>query len=1149
MNNRQIPVKNYAVKQPQSHWKPVLLKPVLLKPVLLKPVLLKPVLLALSFALSIMPLGPLALAEQSAGTTPATDTFAADSLQPAFSTEAFGTEVAQPALSPDGAFVAYQKKTAAGWRICVSKKDGSSVRQISTGPGDDTEPTWRPDGALLAFASSRSGHWSIYLAHPDGTSLRSITHGPQDARSPQWSPRPFELPYDKDPLRRTLVDRSKPDTAPSDLQMLKMLAAHSAGDWLQYRDRFDTYKSARYYKMLFVQGKGETRQIATVREDGRQLMVLSTGIPGPHLNPCWERTAARIGFTVRRGPQSVIYSADYPVTRDLNDGEGKIRFGIDQKALRASLHRIGTVNGSAQLAWTPSGEYLAVASGSKLQLLPRHGLALRPITQTTETVAPFGFAWMPDARTALLTVSSRGGTRLQAVTCAGPLLDVVNLTDFDELKLPDRTYLAQNAFVAMGQPQKQMFNVYEETDYQNLPIFVTTDSLLHLHHLLFDYLLRGVESEHLAPDVIALVNHYLRSSLEQAKSADDKTAAAATANAAFFAVAAHLAMGDVHTGENAATPPDADDPLAADRAALRSRQDQKDKGRLNGWTTPFKQTMMELPPAVADLADKEIALISGHAGPAESPIFGGTISDVNGALPDAGGDASPIGGDIPPVSNESLVNTKLDYSDFIPRGHYTRSEVLRRYFLLSHWLGAGAFRRTPDLTQRALLLVSATNPQTLAQWQKVEETMHQFAGDPDDQDLTAYVKIAKDVYGGTPTAAEALDTAKSADFLDRVAKLPAPRIAPAAGPSFRFLPAPATPDAEIMQNLVYNGASAGVGTKDQPRYFALGLDVMAVLGSERAHTLLQTTNFQGGFFDFDLMETQYANYDSQYQQEKLKFAGWTEADWSKSLYTRTLYAMLPLLTQKGSDVSSHDLFAQNPAWADKDLNTALGTWAELKHDVMAKQPAVTEAGGEGGISESVVPVQPVGFVEPAPEVYQRLSKLVEAERITLAGEGYLTAEAGERLGTLASLLTMVQSIEKKQAAGTSLTPHEVEQLRFFGAYQEHLTLVTSEGGEQGSTEGNDMAIIADVSSAYSTRLNQLLALEEGVGRALPLYVAVPYQSHREIARGAVFAYYEFTHPAEDRLTDEKWRSLLETPDAPASPLWTKSFVSRIEAGN
>ncbi len=1104
MNNRQI-IKKHAANHPWAN----------------HPWAYQSLAFALSLAFSLITPSS-ALAQETAGTTPLVG-----APQPVFSPEAFGTEVVQLAPSPDGTLMAYQKKTAAGWRIYVSKKDGSSPRQISAGPGDDVEPAWRPDGALLAFASSRFGHWSLYLMHPNGTSLRPLTHGPQDARYPQWSPRPFELPYDKDPLRRTLVDRSKPDAAPSDLRMLQMLAAHSGEDWQQYRDRFETYKSARYYKLLFVQGKGDTRQIATVREDGRQLMVLSTGIPGPHLNPCWERTARLIGFAVRRGSQSVLYSADYPVTRDLSDGEGAIRFGIDQKALRASLHRLGAVDGTAQLAWTPSGEYLAAASGSRLRLLPQHGLALRPITQTTETVAPYGFSWLPDARTALLTVSSGGGTRLQAVTCTGPLLDVVNVADFDALNPSDRAYLAQNAFVAAGVPENQMFNVYEETDYQNLPIFVTTDSLLHLHHLLFDFLLRGVESEHLAPDVIALVGHYLRASLDQANSPDGRMAAAATANAAFFAVAARLAMGDVSTGENAAAAPDPDDPLAADRAALRSRQDEKDKARLHQWTAPLKPAMARLSPAARSLADKEIALITAHAGSEASPIFGGALSEAG---------------------SDGPVNTRLDYSDFIPRGHYTRSEVLRRYFLLSHWLSAGAFRRTPGLTQQALLLVSDTDPQTLAQWQKVEETVHQFAGEADDQDLAAYLQVAKDVYGRTPTAGEALEAAKSADFLSRVSKLPAPRIAPAAGPSFRFLPAPATPDADILQSLVYNGKAAGVGTKDQPRYFALGLDVMAVLGSERAHTLLQTTSFQSGFFDFDLMETQYANYEPQFQRERAKFAGRTEADWSRSLYARTLYAMVPLLTQTGSEAPPQDLFAHNPAWTDKSLNTALGTWAELKHDVLAKQPSVTESGGEGGISEAVVPVQPVGFVEPAPEVYRRLGTLVAAEKTTLAAEGYLTPEAGERLETLAGLLAMVQSIEKKQAEGTPLTPHEVEQLRFFGAYQEHLTLVTAEGGEQGSTEGNDMAIVADVSSAFSTKLGQLLALEEGVGRALPLYVAVPYQGHREIACGAVFTYYEFTHPAADRLTDEKWRTLLDTRAAPAVPHWTKSFLSRVDTG-
>jgi hypothetical protein len=60
------------------------------------------------------------------------------------------------------------------------------------------------------------------------------------------------------------------------------------------------------------------------------------------------------------------------------------------------------------------------------------------------------------------------------------------------------------------------------------------------------------------------------------------------------------------------------------------------------------------------------------------------------------------------------------------------------------------------------------------------------------------------------------------------------------------------------------------------------------------------------------------------------------------------------------------------------------------------------------------------------------------------------------------------------------------------------------------------------------------------------YSAAPSVGQVQIARGAVFTYYEFTHHAEDRLTDEKWRALLDTPQAPKTPAWTKSFISHID---
>ena len=1041
-----------------------------------------------------------------------------------FNSDAFGPDVADASVSPDGSQVIYQKKTPHGWRIYISRRDGSNAKAVTSGPGADVEPSWRPDGALFAFASNRKGHWNIYAAHPDGSSVRAITSGTQDARDPQWSPRPFELPYKKDPLVQTVAHRKTSDVAPSDMQMLQKLSDQDS-DWNGYVDEFSTFQAARYYKLLFVQGSGDDRHIATVREDGRQLMELSLNLKGPELEPRWDRTNSSIGFVVRHGIKSLVYTADYPLTHDLNDGEGTIKFGIDQDALRKSIKPIVVVIGAAQIEWSPSGEYLAVASGDRLRLIPRQGLALRAIAMPIDATADYGFSWMNDARTVLLTVQGNPGTRLKAETCESPLIDVDNIMDFSSLTPQDRNYLTRNSFVASGVPGKQMYDGYEQTDYSNLPSFITTDSLLHLHHLVFDSLLRDVEANHMTPDTISLVDHYLRASIDQAKtSTDSGIASSATANAAFFAVAARLIMGEVNTGITADEPLDPNDPLAADRAAVNKKQKAKDIAQLNLWTAPLKKDLTNLPSDAGSLADQEISLISSHSGPASSPIFPGTASEIG--------------------APGAIIDTRLDYSDFIPRGHYTTSEVLRRYFLMSHWLRAGSFRRTPEFTQRALLLLAASDPDTLAKWRKVEQTSADFAGAAEDQDLASYASIAHDVYGGLPGVSDLSDQAKSADFLARVSALPLPKIAPTAGPSFRFLPAPSTPDAIILQSLVYDGNPPDVGTDLVPRYFALGLDVMGILGSDRAHDILSTTKFQSSLMDSHLNETEYANYDAVYQSLRSQYSSWTDADWSRSLYARTLYALLPLLDGQNKQPYA---FASSPAWTDKNLNTALGTWAELKHDVLAKQPVATEAGGEGGITESVVPVQPVGFVEPAPEVYRRLALLVDSERSTLEGEGYLTEANKERVDTMAGLITMVQSLQKKQANGQPLNPREVEQLRFYGAYQEHLTLITTTSGEQGSVEGSDMAIVADVSTALSRVLNEALVLEEGVGRALPIYVIVPHNGHQQLACGSLFTYYEFTHPEDDRLTDEAWRQLLDSKDAPKTPAWTKSYVAHIDS--
>jgi hypothetical protein len=68
-------------------------------------------------------------------------------------------------------------------------------------------------------------------------------------------------------------------------------------------------------------------------------------------------------------------------------------------------------------------------------------------------------------------------------------------------------------------------------------------------------------------------------------------------------------------------------------------------------------------------------------------------------------------------------------------------------------------------------------------------------------------------------------------------------------------------------------------------------------------------------------------------------------------------------------------------------------------------------------------------------------------------------------------------------------------------------------------------------------------LEEGVGDAFVLYVLAPAGDalapgcHRGLvlARGAVFSYYEFKQPLDNRLTDEAWQAMEPKPARPGRP--------------
>jgi hypothetical protein len=89
--------------------------------------------------------------------------------------------------------------------------------------------------------------------------------------------------------------------------------------------------------------------------------------------------------------------------------------------------------------------------------------------------------------------------------------------------------------------EKEFFSLYERNRYEPVPLFVTTDSVLHNYHLFFDHLLRVVETDKLAPQLKELNKAMLSQAQKQYGTLKGTGwENAARRNVAFFAVAGRL---------------------------------------------------------------------------------------------------------------------------------------------------------------------------------------------------------------------------------------------------------------------------------------------------------------------------------------------------------------------------------------------------------------------------------------------------------------------------------------------------------------------------------------------------------------------------------------------------------------------------------
>jgi len=680
------------------------------------------------------------------------------------------------------------------------------------------------------------------------------------------------------------------------------------------------------------------------------------------------------------------------------------------------------------------------------------------------------------------------------------------------LKGSDLEVLQNNGFVVVENPynpaEEDITSMYVTLKEDEIPVFITTDSLLHLYHIQFDETLRQIEENEFYEAIWETDLALMNASVEKYNGSSGEEKEAARRNAAYFAVALSLLQ-----------------PKPSQVQSAEESYDFIDEALFPAGSAEKYQ--FEIPSFIKADVEAELALIESHEGFAVSPIF----------------------------------MYEEDYSQYVPRGHYTRSEKLQNYFKAFMWHGRMSMLLKGELiksedpakdariqTIQAGLIASQleNEPDLLENWDRIYGVTAFYVGFSDDLGPYEYMKAMDSVFGSEER--EFNETAIG-EMKTVLAEYQSPQIYGGTGncvleppftpeqadeclentKGFRFMGQRFIPDSYVFSNLV--GAYTGKyqGEKEEPftyvisgagrpiRGFPRGLDTMALLGSERAVYWLDELN-----------DSSYENYSAKYGELDSEFSNFSAVDWNRNLYWSWLYSLQPLLKDYGN---GYPTFMQTDAWQDKELSTSLASWTELRHDTIlyAKQSYTVL---EGSAMEPPEEKPVVGYVEPVPDFYARLLALTKMTNQGLDEMGVLDPVSKSRLTELESILSRVQVISEKELENEELTEEDYEFIKNFGGQLEGVIADVDE-------KARKTTVVADV----HTDANTEAVLEEGVGYVDMVIVAYKLPDGRIlIGAGPVMSYYEFKQPMEERLTDEKWREMLEEKP-PERSEWSSTYIS------
>ncbi len=544
-------------------------------------------------------------------------------------------------------------------------------------------------------------------------------------------------------------------------------------------------------------------------------------------------------------------------------------------------------------------------------------------------------------------------------------------------------------------------------------------------------------------------------------------------------------------------------------------------------------------------------------------------------------------------------NRLMDFSQFIPRGHYTRSPLLSRYFEAYTWLSLCEFRLVePEDSPQSLrelaaaLTVAQRSPEGFS-FATDLQLMDRLVGPPNNLDLTSLWAVASSAgLGGPPYSSNSLRNLQQR-LRSGVIRPPGITASPfvvSAGTNalqtpgtFSLVSKRFTLDGWLQTQVTFprirwSGQMPSAGflfgdlvVRKWPSAADIAFGVFANDGLVPWISDRLLINPNGGVPFRDGLPYHHNLLAARATLDLL-----STNSWNYSLYSRWLHSLRGIT--EGVQDARLPQAMKTRAWTMKDANTQAASWAQLRHDTVlyAAEP----------YSGIILCEYPAGFVEPRLALWSRLETMARETGDALAQlgrmSGYYLAPNGavvdlqarhqarrDFLLGFATTVARLRVLSEKELAQTPFDTADVDFIRslmnistqpYFGKrysgwypalfYKDYgQTLPESGGffGQAGSdNNGSDRRdhLVVGVHTAPTDAYSVGGVLHEGVGDVDLMMVAVDNGPDRMVYAGPTMRHYEWIEPGPslNRLSDDQWSLRILSGSRPSRPDWTRSYL-------